>query len=188
MALSFTDLKKGTVFKLNGVPYSVVEYTHKVMGRGGATVSIRARNLLDSKLQSISFKGSEQIEKAELARVELQYLYADSQAAYFMDSKTYEQFGISANNIAAKKNYLKEGDGLNGLIFEGHLVNIELPKNIALKVSQAEEAVRGDTSTAVTKNAVLETGLSVKVPSFVKAGDIINVDTTTGAYRERVKN
>jgi elongation factor P len=82
---------------------------------------------------------------------------------------------------------MKEGDNVNAQFFDGRIINIELPKNIPLKVEYTENAVRGDTSSAITKDARLETGITIKVPAFIKTGDLISVDTTTGAYRERVK-
>lgn len=187
MALSFTDLKKGTIFQMDGVPYKVLEYTHKMMGRGSSTVSVKIRNLVDGRVIDKTFKGSENIERADVSSRQLQYLYADGSQHHFMDTDNYEQFSLSDVQMEDKKNYLMEGGAATGQFFNGQLINIELPKNMPLKVAYAENAVRGDTSTAVTKNATLETGLVVRVPAFIKQGDVVSVDTTTGAYRERVK-
>ncbi len=187
MAFSFTDLKKGTIFQLDGVPYKVLDYKHTMMGRGSSSVSVKIRNLVDGKILDKTFKGSEDIDSASVTSRPVQYLYQAGGQYHFMDTKNYEQFSLSADNIEDKKGYLKEGDEVTAQFFDRRLINIELPKNVPLKVNYAEEAVRGDTSTAVTKNATLETGLMLKVPAFIKAGDIISVDTTSGTYRERKK-
>jgi elongation factor P len=104
-----------------------------------------------------------------------------------MDQNTFEQFEIAAELIGDSSGYIKEGDMVNLQIFEGRPINVDLPKNVPLAVTNTENAVKGDTSSAITKDATLVTGIIVKVPAFIKAGDVISVDTTTGAYRERVK-
>jgi len=118
----------------------------------------------------------------------VQYLYNDGANFFFMDGGTYEQFEVSADLVGDQSGYIKEGDNVVAQLFNGRVINIELPKNVPLKVTYAEDAVKGDTSSAITKDATVETGITVKVPAFVKAGDVISVDTTTGAYRERVKS
>ena len=185
MALNFTDLKKGTIFQLDGVPYKVLDYTHKMMGRGSATVSVKLQNLLDGKILDKTFKGSEQIEPADVTSRPIQYLYQANRQFYFMEPENYEQYDLSGLDDQVK--FIKEGENLTGQFFGSRLINIELPKNVWLKVTQAEEAVRGDTSTSVTKDAETETGLKVKVPAHVKTGDVISVDTASGSYRERQK-
>src|SRR4051794_2641786 len=188
MALSITELKKGTLFELDGTPYRVMDYSQKVMGRGGSIVSVRIKSLLDGKVQDRTFKGSEQLERAEVTSKSVQYLYSDSHGYHFMDSQTYEQFSLPAGVVEDKAGYFKEGDEVTAQMFNGRIINVEVPKNVLLKVTYTEHAVRGDTSTSITKDATLETGLKVRVPAFIKQNDIISVDTTTGAYRERAKN
>ena len=187
MALNFTDLKKGTIFQMDGVPYKVIEYTHKMMGRGSSTVSVKIRNLVDGKVMDKTFKGSENIDSADVTSRPVQYLYNGGGQYHFMDTENYEQFSLSEAQMEDKKNYLNEGANASGQFFDDRLINIELPKNLPLKVTYTEAAVRGDTSTSVTKNATLETGMTIKVPAFIKQGDVVSVDTTTGDYRERVK-
>lgn len=188
MAISYTDLKKGSIFQMDGQPYRVLEYTQKVMGRGSSSVSVKIRNLIDGKVLDKTFKGSENIDTANVTGRTVQYLYAAGGECHFMDTENYEQFSISAANIEDRKGYLKEGDTLTAQFFDGQLINVELPNNLPLKVTYTEAAVRGDTSTSITKNATLETGLVIKVPAFIKQGDTVSVDTTTGAYRAREKS
>ena len=187
MALSYTDLKKGAIFQMDGQPYKVLEYTQKVMGRGSSKVTVKICNLIDGRILDKTFKGSEDIGSADVTSRQVQFLYAAGSDYHFMDTANYEQFSLSAVQAEDKKDFLIEGSNATGLFFDGRLVSIELPKNLPLKVTYTESAVRGDTSSAITKDATLETGLVVKVPAFIKQGDVVSVDTASGAYRERVK-
>jgi len=187
MAFGPTDLKKGRIFQLDDVPYRVVEYAQKVMGRGGSIVNVKIKSLLDGRVLDKTFKGNDSVESADVFSRNVQYLYNDDAQYYFMDEQSYEQFEISKDIIGEQGGYLKEGDVVQAQLFDGRVINIELAKNVYLKVTYAEDAVKGDTSSSITKDATLETGVNVKVPAFIKTGDIISVDTATGAYRERKK-
>ncbi len=182
-----TDLKKGTVVQLDGKPYRVVEYGQKVMGRGGSIVNVRLKNLLDGSVIPKTFKGQDKIEPAEVTTKTVQYLYNDAATYFFMDPESFEQFELPAETVDSAAGYLKEGDNLGLQFFDGQVINVELPKNLYLEVTYAEDVVKGDTTSSVTKDATLETGISVRVPAFIKTGDIISVDTATGEYRERKK-
>jgi elongation factor P len=182
-----TDLKKGIVCQIDGKPYRVVEYGQKVMGRGGSIVNVKLKNLIDGSVIPKTFKGQDKIERAEVSNKGVQYLYTDGDLFYFMDPETFEQFELNTEIVDAASQYLKEGDMLNLQFFDGKVINVELPKNLYLEVTYAEDVVKGDTTSNVLKDATLETGLIVKVPAFIKTGDIISVDTATGDYRERKK-
>lgn len=188
MALSITELKKGTIFQLDEVPYRVVEYNQKVMGRGGSIVNVKIKSLFDGKVLDKTFKGGEQLESADISTKPAQYLYQDGGRYHFMDPASYEQFELGADIVADQAGYLKEGSEVQAQFFNGQIISLELPKNLPLKVAYAEDVVRGDTTSAISKDAELETGLKIKVPAFIKPGDIISVDTTNGTYRERIKN
>ncbi len=185
---SITELKKGTVFQKEGVPYIVVDYNQKVMGRGGSIVNVRIKSLLDGKVLNETFKGNEQLEPAEVTRQNVQYLYNTGDTFYFMNQDSFEQFEINTDMIGDNAGYLKEGDTVVLQSFDGNPINVEMPKNVYLLVTYTEDVVKGDTSGNVTKPATLETGVEVRVPAFIKQGDIISVDTATGAYRERKKD
>ena len=187
MAFGITDLKKGAVFQLDNHPYRVMEYGQKVMGRGGSIVNVKIKSLIDGKMLDKTFKGNETIEQADVTYSNVQYLYNDGKMYYLMDNDTYEQIELSADVVEGQAGYLKEGDNLKAFRYNGSVISIELPKNVFLEVIYAEDVVKGDTSSAVTKEAKLETGISVRVPAFIKQGDVISVDTETGAYRERKK-
>jgi elongation factor P len=187
MALSITNLKKGTLFQLDNVPYRVVDYNQKVMGRGGSIVNVRIKSLLDGKVLEKTFKGNEQLETADVNNMEVQYLYSDGGTFYFMNQDSFEQFEVPADLVGDGAGYLKEGDMITLQFFDGRPINVELPKNVPLLVTYTEHAVKGDTSSSITKDATLETGITIRVPPFIKQGDVISVDTSNGAYRERVK-
>ena len=182
-----TDLKKGVVIQLDGQPYRVVEYNQKVVGRGGSIVSVKVKNLVTGALLPKTFKGQDKIEPAEVVNKKVQYLYNDGEDFHFMDPESFEQFQLSKDIIDEAAGYLKEADEINLQFFDGKVINVELPKNVWLNVVYTENVVKGDTTSSVLKDAQLETGITVKVPAFIKENDVISVDTSTGEYRERQK-
>lgn len=187
MALSITDLKKGALFQLDGEPFRVVDYKQKVMGRGGSIVNVRVKSLLDGKVLEKTFKGNEQIDSADVTSQPVQYLYNDGSKFFFMNEKTFDQFEVPSSLVGDSVGYMKESDNVQLQFFNSRPISVELPKNVPLKVTYTETAVKGDTTSSITKDAKLETGITVKVPAFINQGDTISVDTSTGAYRERIK-
>jgi elongation factor P len=188
MALSITNLKKGVLFQMDGVPYRVVDYNQKVMGRGGSIVNVRIKSVLDGKVLDKTFKGNETVDSASVTNQGAQFLYREGGTFHFMNPETFEQFEIAAEMVGDGAGYMKEGDTVSLQFFDDRVINVELPKNVPLVVTYAEDVVKGDTTSNVQKDATLETGITIKVPAFIKQGDVISVDTTTGSYRERVKD
>lgn len=186
--LSITDLKKGTLFQWEGEPFRVVDYNQKVMGRGGSIVNVRIKNLVDGKVLEKTFKGNEQLSSADVTNQSVQYLYSDGSRFHFMNGNTFEQFEIPADVIGDYAGYLREGDMVTLQLFDSQPITVELPKAVPLKVTYTENVVRGDTTSNVMKDAELETGIRLKVPAFIKTGDVIKVDTRSGAYLERSKD
>lgn len=182
-----TDLKKNVLITLDGQPYKVVEYSQKVMGRGGSIVNVKVKNLITRALLPKTFKGQEKIEPAEVTTKKVQYLYRDDEKFYFMDPETFEQYELAAEMVGDSKDFMRDGDEMDIQFYNGTAINLTLPKNIWLEVTYTETAVKGDTSTSVMKDATLETGVVVKVPAFIKTGDVVSIDTETYAYRERRK-
>ena len=182
-----TDLKKGTIIQLDGKPFKVIEYSQKVMGRGGSIVNVRLKNLIDGSVIPKTFKGAEKIEPAEVSTQKVQFLYVDGDEFYFMNPETFEQFPLDKSLVEEARGYLKEGDTVGLQSFDDSIISVELPKNLFLEVTYAENVVKGDTTSSVLKDAQLETGITVKVPAFIKQGDVIKVDTRTGEYLERQK-
>ncbi len=182
-----TDLKKGVVCQIDSQPYRVIDYNQKVMGRGGSIVNVKLKNLITGAVIPKTFKGQDKIESAEVTSKTVQYLYNDGSVFFFMDPNSFEQFELSADLVDEAKNFMKEGDELALQFFDGKVITVEMPKNVYLEVTYTEAVVKGDTTSSVLKDATLETGAVVKVPAFIKVGDIISVDTSTGEYRERKK-
>jgi elongation factor P len=182
-----TDLKKGVIIQLDGKPFRVTDYNQKVMGRGGSIVNVKLKNLIDGSVIPKTFKGQERIEPAEVRTSTVQYLYNDGQTYFFMNPDTFEQFELGSDAVDTAASYLKEGESLGLQFFGDSVINVELPKNMYLEITYAEDVVKGDTTSSVLKDATLETGATIKVPAFIKVGDIVSVDTATGAYRERKK-
>jgi len=182
-----TDLKKGTVIQIDGQPFRVTDYNQKVMGRGGSIVNVKLKNIITGAVIPKTFKGQEKIERAEVNNRTVQYLYSDGQDFHFMDPSSFEQFQLPNEDVAEAAPYLKESDEVTLQFFGDRVINVELPKSLFLTVTYAESVVKGDTTSSVLKDAKLETGLVVKVPSFIKEGDVIKVDTRDGSYLERQK-
>ena len=185
--LSITELRKGAVFVLADEPYKVVDYNQKVMGRGGSIVNVRIKSLVSGKVLEKTFKGNEQLESADVSYQTVQYLYNDGISFFFMEQSSFEQFEVPSSLVGESSGFMKEGDMVQLMFFKRQPISVDLPKNVPLKVDYTESVVKGDTSTSITKDAVLETGITIKVPAFIKQGDLISVDTSTGAYRERIK-
>lgn len=181
-----TDLKKGTVIELDGKPFKVIDYNQKVMGRGGSIVNVRLKNLLDGAVIPKTFKGQEKISPASVGSRGAQFLYADADDYFFMDPESFEQFQVAREDSEEAGGYMKEGDTVTLQLFGDRIISVELPKNVALKVTYTENAVKGDTTSNIQKDATLETGLNIKVPAFIKEGDTVSVDTATGEYRSRI--
>jgi elongation factor P len=157
------------------------------MGRGGSIVNVKLKNLIDGSVIPKTFKGQDKIERAEVTNKTVQYLYSDGTDFHFMDPQSFEQFQLGAEIVDSAASYLKEGDELSLQFFGDKVINVELPKNLFLEVTYTEDVVKGDTTSSVLKDATVETGLVVKVPAFIKVGDVISIDTQTGEYRERKK-
>lgn len=183
-----TDLKKGTVVQIDNKPFKVIDYNQKVLGRGGSIVNVRLKNLIDGGVIPKTFKGADKIEPADVNNQKVQYLYADGNEFHFMNPESFEQFALNADLVEDAAPYLKEGDELDLQFFGERVINVDLPKNLYLKVTYTENVVKGDTTSNVLKDAQTETGLTVKVPAFIKTGDTIKVDTRTGEYLERKKD
>ena len=188
MSLSITDLKKGTIFQLDGTPFRVIDYGQKVMGRGGSIVNVKIKSLIDGRVLDKTYKGNDQVESAHVTNASVQYLYSDGATYYFMDEASYEQHEVPGDIVGDQSVFLKDGDRVQAQSFNGRIINIELPKNVFLKVTYTEDAIKGDTSSSITKDATLETGAVVKVPAFIKTGDEISVDTESRSYRARKKD
>lgn len=171
----------------NGAPYQVIYREHSKLGRGGAILRSKIKNLLTGAIIDITFKGNEKLEEAEIARSKAQFTYKDASGYNFMDSSSYEQFTLSGEQIGVQSNFLKEGLEVDVLSWNSKAINISLPFKVDLEVVEAPPAIKGNSAGAVTKTVVLETGAKINAPIFIKAGDKIKINTQTSEYVERVK-
>lgn len=184
--IDVNDLRKGVTFELDGNLYRVLEYHHHKPGRGKATIRIKARDLRSGAIIERTFPSGNTVQDVQLDYHNAQYLYNDGDTYYFMDTETYEQYGIPAKVLGDGAKFLKDNMEVKLTFYKGEPLDVELPITVDLAVVQAEVAVKGDTATGLTKKVVTETGLEVTVPAFVNQGDVIRVDTRTGEYVTRV--
>lgn len=182
-----TDLKIGTLIELEGVPYRVTEYTHKAMGRGGAVVQVKLKNLLTGGVVEKSFRSADKIMPAEIERVSMQLLYRDGGNLVFMNNETYDQETVSPDVLGDVAKWVADGATAQLQYFNGRVIGLEVPNALYLTVTATEPGARGDTATTALKPATLETGVQIMVPLFINEGDKIKVNTISGAYLERAK-
>lgn len=184
--ISTGELKKGVVIELEGDLWQILDYHHIKMGRGSAQVRIKFRNVRKQSIVEKTFQAGEKFPRATMERRTAQFLFADGDDYTFMDTETYDQFVITAEQLGEAKDYIKDGLQLDRVSYEGETIGVELPINLDLTVTETDPGFAGDTATGARKPATLETGLVVQVPLFVSVGDVIRVDTRTGEYQTRV--
>ncbi|MBN1874177.1 MAG: elongation factor P [Anaerolineae bacterium] len=184
--LNANELRKGTTFILDGEPYQVIEYQHYKPGRGNAIIRTKIRHLRTGATIPRNFLSGDRFEEAPVDRRTVQFLYADNQFYYMMDTDNYDQISVPADVIGDRAEYLKAGMELTIVLLDVEPIDLELPAGVELEVIESELAVAGDTATGASKTVVCETGLKVQVPLFVEVGTVIRVDTRTGAYLTRV--
>lgn len=187
MVYGHTDLKVGTLIELDEVPYRVTDYTHKAMGRGGAVVQVKIKNLLNGNVLEKSFRGSDKISPAEVTRANMQLLYREGSNMIFMNNETYDQETVSEDVLGDQAKYVADNSTVTLMAFNDRIIGLEMPNAVYLEIAHTEPGAKGDTATAAMKPATLETGVSVMVPLFINEGDKIKINTLTGAYLERQK-
>jgi elongation factor P len=183
--IGINDLKNGTVFEHEDQPWLVLEYQHSKMGRGGAVLKTKIRNLITGAIVQKTFQGSDKFEEVRLERKTAQYLYQDGSGYVFMDEQTFEQFTLSGDIVGDASKYTKEGELIELHYYKGKPISLNIPIKVKLKVIEAENVDKGNTATGAIKPVKLETGVVIHGPLFLKPGDVIVVDTRTGTYVER---
>jgi len=179
------DLKKGLCVIFKNEPHLVVDKTFVSPGKGSAFFRTKLKNLKTGSVTEFTFKSGEKIEEASLQVQEFQYLYPQGNEYFFMNPRTYEQISISEEILGNFKNFVKEGDHYQIYTLEGRPVSLRAPQKVTLKVTEAEESVKGNTVTGATKPVTVETGYLVQVPLFIKKGDQIVISTENGQYTAR---
>lgn len=184
--IDVNDLRKGVTFDLDNSLYKVLEYSHNKPGRGNATIRIKARDLRTGTTLEKTFQSGDRVQDVRLDHRMSSFLYADGGLYYFMDTETFEQTPVRKDTLEEYVGFLKENLEVKLTFYSDEVVDIELPTTVDMEVIEAENAVKGDTATGVTKKVKVETGLEVNTPYFVVTGDTIKVDTRTGGYVTRV--
>lgn len=182
-----TELRAGTAFLYEGKPFKVTKYQLIKMGRGGATVRVNCINLENGANIEHAFSSNLSFELIILHKRKLQYLYSDKKNAYFMTPVTYEQIDVPIAILGSDINYIKEGGEVDILFWGERAMSVDLPPKVNLKVIDSDPGVKGNSASNFLKSAVMENGLLVKVPLFIKVGETIRVDTRSGDYVERAK-
>ncbi|WP_294477364.1 elongation factor P [uncultured Victivallis sp.] len=183
---SASDLKKGLKIQIDGMPWVITEFDFCKPGKGTALYRCRMRNLVNGSGMEKTYRPTDKIEKPNLEEREMYYSYFDGHHYIFSDPNTYEEMAVSAETLGNQVYFLIEESLCNFLLFNGEPIEITLPTFIEKEIVDTEPGVRGDTATNVTKPAKIDNGYEIQVPLFINQGDIVKIDTRTGAYAERV--
>ncbi|OGH37666.1 MAG: hypothetical protein A3B44_00135 [Candidatus Levybacteria bacterium RIFCSPLOWO2_01_FULL_38_21] len=196
--ISATDLRAGTVFEDGGQIFQVISYEHIKMGRGSANIKVKVKDLKSGATTNKSFISGARVNDINLIKKDIQFLYKDPSTsfgktqdkssgqglAYFMDPDNFEQVGISLDKLSGHE-FLKEGENFSLSFYNNEPLSLNLPPKVNLKVTETGPSAKGNSATNVFKDAILENGIKTKVPLFIRTGDIITVDTRTGAYTQK---
>lgn len=185
--MNLSDIKTGKTISLNNEPYLVIFHQHSKIGRAGAVLRTKLKNLRTGAILEKNFQGSDKVEEAEIGKSKARYLYREGENYYFMDNASYEQFSLPKSVLGNLTNYLIDGTEVIILNYNNNPINIELPIKMEFRVAEAPPAIRGNTADGGSKQVTLETGIKVSTPLFVKEGDVIRINTETGEYVERAK-
>lgn len=183
--INVNDIKTGMTLIIEGNIYQIVDFLHVKPGKGSAFMKTKLKNLRTGGTIEKTFNTNIKIEKANISKKTMQYLYNTSDMYYFMDMNTYEQVELSEKQIENEKKYLKENLEVELVYFESELIGLNLPEKVEYKVTYTTDAVKGNTSTNALKDATLENGLEVKVPLFICEGDVVVISTKDGKYVSR---
>ncbi len=176
------DLKPNTAFEYEGNLYSVINVDHNKTAMRQMIIKVKVKNLRTGVINEISFTGGDKVEPANIDRREMEYLYDDGENLVFMDTTTYEQIEIPKTRLKWEMQFMKENDNVTISMFNSEILGVILPDKVELQITECEQAVKGDTATAALKNAVVETGLAIKVPLFIQNGEMVVISTADGKY------
>ncbi|MEZ6017322.1 MAG: elongation factor P [Planctomycetota bacterium] len=187
MNVKATELRKGLVLVKDGELLLITDYSHHTPGNWRSIIQVKTRNLKTGSNSSFRPMAGDSFEVAYLERKKCLYLYKEANGDFvFMDNETFDQLTIPSDIVADQMGYVKENSEVELTFHEGQAISIALPAAVVLEVREAEHAVKGNTATNVKKDAILETGLQIKVPLHIKAGEMVKVNTETGEFLNRV--
>jgi len=182
---STNDFKTGMTIQSDGNLWLVIEFQHVKPGKGSAFVRSKLRNLRTGAVVDKTWRAGEKVETAHIDKDKMNYLYSMGETYVFMNNETFEQIEISYSHIEYQLNFIIEGMEVNVISFEGEILGVDIPEKVALEVTEADPAVKGNTAQTATKDCVVETGFKLQVPLFVNKGDKIIINTNTGKYDTR---
>ncbi len=183
--ISVGDLRPGMTFQYEGNLFVVLEASHNKTARAAANIKVKMKNMRTGSTTEITFGGGDKVPKAHIEKRKMQYLYDAGGMLVFMDNETYEQIEIPSDRLKWELNFLKASDEVEVTSFEGEILGVALPINVEFTVTEAEPAVKGDTASGATKNAIIETGFQIRVPLFISEGERVIVNTVDGKYQGR---
>ena len=183
--VNINDIKNGMTIKYNDAIYQIVEFQHVKPGKGSAFVKTKLKNLKAGTTQQVTFNAGIDVEKGDVRKNKLSYLYSAGDVYYFMDNDSYEQFELPAKMLEDQIKFLKEGMEVESLAIEGDIVGIDLPEKVSYKVISAPDAVKGNTTSQALKDVTIETGYTLKAPLFISEGEDIIITTRDGKYFSR---
>jgi elongation factor P len=181
-----SDFRNGMTIEWEGELWVVLEFQQGQNARGDTFFRTKLRNVRNGSIIDQKFRDKDRFTRARIEKVPMQYLYSDGDRHFFMDLSSYDQLPIGDDQLGDTLKYLKENSSIEVLMYEGRTLGVELPTTVELRVTQTSPGFKGDTAAGGGKPATVETGLTLNVPFFVNEGDVIRVDTRTGAYVERV--
>jgi len=184
--ISSNEARPGMILEINNLLYKVLSFHHNKTGRGGAIIKLKLSNLQTGAITEETFRPGDKFSRAILDNKTMQYLYHDDDQYHFMDTETFDQIILDKSMLSEALPYLKEEMSIGVNFFKDNPIGVDLPLNIELTVSTTDPGFKGDTVSASTKPATLETGLVVQVPLFIEVGDVLKIDTRTASYLERV--
>ncbi len=184
--ISAGDFRNGITLEIEGNVYQIMEFQHVKPGKGAAFVRTKLKNIINGGVVEKTFRPTEKFPAARIDRVEMQYLYSDGDLFHFMNTETYDQIALNAEDIGDSLKFVKENEMVKVCSYNGNVFAVEPPLFVELEITDTEPGFKGDTATGATKPATVETGAVVYVPLFVEQGDKIKIDTRTGEYLSRV--
>ncbi len=185
--LTASDLRKGLKLEIDGDPYIIVDFEFSKPGKGQALYRCRLKNMITGAQFDRTYRSGDKFNSADLEEQEYQFLYKQDTSYHFMNTTNYEQIELSVEAVGDAVNFLTENLVVSMLLFQGRPIGINLPNFVNLQVVQSDPGIKGDTAAGATKPATLETGFVIQVPLFIEQGEVLKIDTRTGAYVERVK-
>lgn len=183
--ISTSDFRTGLTVELDNDVYQIVEFQHVKPGKGAAFVRTKLKNVRTGAVVERTFNPNEKLEPARVERQEVQYLYNDGENYNVMNMETYDQFSVTKEQLGDAVKWLKENMNLTLASFKGTIIGVDLPNVVELEVVETAPGIKGDTASGGGKPATMETGAVVNVPFFINVGDILQIDTRTGAYIKR---